>query len=286
MTLRKARVLGYCMGVRRAVEMAYREAEQPSVPGRVYTIGPLIHNPQVLEDLRRQGVEALDGERLPPDLRDAVVVIRAHGITPALESELRSRGARLVDATCPNVKASQLKARSLSDAGYRVFIAGEKQHGEVIGIQGYAPGSLVLADPTGAEEAARSLREKDPAARVALIGQTTISPEEYAAIGAAIKKYFELELVDTICGATRERQDSLRELCAQVEAVVIVGGRGSSNTRRLLDIARSRGKPCWLVESALDLPLETAAYKTLGLSAGASTPDALIKEIEAALNRP
>jgi 4-hydroxy-3-methylbut-2-enyl diphosphate reductase len=279
--LYKARVLGYCMGVRRAVEMAYREAGE--APGRVYTLGPLIHNPQVLEDLRRRGVEALEGE-LPSDLRDTVVIIRAHGVSPALEAELRSRRARILDATCPKVKASQLKARSLSEAGYRVFIAGEKDHGEVAGIRGYAPGSLVVADPMEAEEAARTLRAKTPTLKAALIGQTTISPEEYAAIGAAINKHLDLKLVDTICEATRERQEALRELCAGVEAVVIAGGRGSSNTRRLLEIARSLGKPCWLAESAADLPAETAAFKTLGLSAGASTPDTVIREIEAALS--
>jgi 4-hydroxy-3-methylbut-2-enyl diphosphate reductase len=277
--LYKARVLGYCMGVRRAVEMAYREAGKGP---EVYTLGPLIHNPQVLEDLRRQGVKTLEGE-FPPDLRDAVVIIRAHGVSPALEAELRSRCARILDATCPRVKASQLKARSLSGAGYRVFIAGEKDHGEVAGIRGYAPGSLVVADPQEAEAAALKVQAETPAVKAALIGQTTISPEEYAAIGAAIKRHLDLELVDTICGATRERQEALRELCAGVEAVVIAGGRGSSNTRRLLEIARSLGKPCWLVESARDLPAETAAFKTLGLSAGASTPDTVIKEIEAAL---
>jgi 4-hydroxy-3-methylbut-2-enyl diphosphate reductase len=282
-TLYKARVLGYCMGVRRAVEMAYREARE--APGRVYTVGPLIHNPQVLEDLRSRGVEALERDRLPPDLRGAVVIIRAHGISPALEAELGSRGARIADATCPKVKASQLKARALSGAGYRVFIAGEREHGEVAGIRGYAPGSMVVASPAEAEEAARSLRTGHPAVKAALIGQTTISPEEYAAIGAAIGKSLDPEIVDTICGATRERQEALRELCAQVEAVVIAGGRGSSNTRRLLEIARSLGKPCWLVESAADLPAEAAAFRTLGLSAGASTPDAVIREIENALNR-
>jgi 4-hydroxy-3-methylbut-2-enyl diphosphate reductase len=279
--LYKARTLGYCMGVRRAVETAYREAGKG--PGRVYTLGPLIHNPQVLEDLQSRGVETLEGDRLPPDLRDAVVIIRAHGVSPALEGELRRRGARILDATCPKVKDSQLKAQSLSEAGYRVFIAGEKDHGEVAGIRGYAPGGLVVSNPGEAEEAAMKLRVETPAVKAALIGQTTISPEEYAAIGAAIKKHLDLEIVDTICGATRERQEALRELCAQVEAVVIAGGRGSSNTRRLLEIARSLGKPCWLVESAADLPAETAAFKTLGLSAGASTPGEVIREIENAL---
>jgi 4-hydroxy-3-methylbut-2-enyl diphosphate reductase len=214
-----------------------------------------------------------------------VVIIRAHGVSPVLEAELVSRGARIADATCPKGKASQLKAQSLSEAGYRVFIAGERDHGELIGIRGYAPDSLVVANPAEAEEAARSLRAASPVPKAALICQTTIRPEEYAAIGAAIGKYLDLELVDTICGATRERQEALRELCAQVEGVLIAGGRESSNTRRLLEIARSLGKPCWLVESAADLPAGTDAFKTLGLSAGASTPDTVIEEIENALNR-
>jgi 4-hydroxy-3-methylbut-2-enyl diphosphate reductase len=291
MKVRKARVLGYCMGVRRAVEMAYAASARQN-PGEapVYTMGPLIHNPQVLSDLRARGVEVLDEAALPKTLEDTVVIIRAHGITPRLEAELVSRGARLVDATCPKVKASQLRARALSEAGYHVFLAGERHHGEIIGIQGFAPDCIIVANREEAEAAAAAVAEKlfrgsgINSTKTALLAQTTISPEEYQAIGEGIAEFFpDIEIIDTICGATRDRQDALKRLCADVDAVIIAGGRDSANTRRLLAIAQAHGKPCWLAESAADIPPEIAAYTTVGLSAGASTPDAVIDRIAAAL---
>ncbi|MDR2071110.1 MAG: 4-hydroxy-3-methylbut-2-enyl diphosphate reductase, partial [Treponema sp.] len=276
----KARTLGYCMGVRRAVELAYRRLAVPSC--RVYTIGPLIHNPQVLEDLEKRGVEVLDEACLPRDLSGAVVIIRAHGISPDLEAELVSRGGRIVDATCPKVKASQMKALALAGAGRRVFLAGEARHGEIAGIRGYVPDCIVVADPDEAAVAAEGLARKNPGAGTALIGQTTISPDEYAAIGEAIRFFFpSIEVIDTICGATRDRQDALRELCGKVDGVIVAGGRESANTRRLFTIAEASGKPAWLVENAGEVPPEIASYPRAGLSAGASTPDEVIRSIEA-----
>jgi 4-hydroxy-3-methylbut-2-enyl diphosphate reductase len=279
MELLKARVLGYCMGVRRAVEMAYRELD--AAPGRVYLMGSLIHNPQVMEDLKKRGAVVLDEENLPASLDGASVVIRAHGIGAGLEAELVSRGARITDATCPRVKASQLKARCLAESGYRVFLAGEERHREIVGIRGYAPGCIVVADGAEAAAAAETLFREEPAARTALLGQTTISPDEYAVIGEAVGAWFpRLEVVDTICGATRERQDALRELCGRVDAVIVAGGRESANTRRLIAIAEGMGKPVLPVESASEIPPGLAAYDRVGLSAGASTPDAVIRDIE------
>ncbi|GHV91829.1 4-hydroxy-3-methylbut-2-enyl diphosphate reductase [Spirochaetia bacterium] len=275
------------MGVRRAVDMA--EGELRAGGGRVCTMGPLIHNPQVLEHLQRQGVESLDGDHLPESLSGVTVIIRAHGISPALEDELKRRGAGIVDATCPRVKASQMKARSLSAEGYKLFLAGEKKHGEVIGVAGYARDCIVVADPLEAERAAEELFRTNPAAKTgvcktALIGQTTISAEEYSRIGEGIKKFFPgLNIINTICGATRDRQEALRELCAAVDAVIVAGGRSSANTRRLLSIACEQGKPAWLVEGSGEIPGQIASYNTVGLCAGASTPDETIDAIERAL---
>ncbi|GHV64458.1 4-hydroxy-3-methylbut-2-enyl diphosphate reductase [Spirochaetia bacterium] len=290
----RAKVLGFCMGVRRAVDMAegeLRAAVGSGAGGRVCTMGPLIHNPQVLESLQRQGAEILNEDKLPENLTGATVIIRAHGISPALEDELKKRGARVADATCPRVKASQLKARSLTKEGYTLFLAGEKKHGEVIGIQGYATGTprhtpncIVVADPDEAEKAAETLFHSNPGVKTALIGQTTISAEEYCTIGEGIKKFFPaLEIIDTICGATRDRQEALRELCGAVDAVIVAGGRSSANTRRLLFIACEQGKPAWLVESPEEIPPEIALFETVGLCAGASTPDETIGIIEKAL---
>jgi 4-hydroxy-3-methylbut-2-enyl diphosphate reductase len=253
--------------------------------GTVYTMGPLIHNPRVLRSLEERGVSVLDESRLPPDLRGAVVIIRAHGITPALEAELLSRGARLADATCPKVKASQMKARSLA-ASSRVFLAGERRHGELIGIQGYAPDCIAVENSAEAGAAAEGLYRESPGAKTALLGQTTLTHDEYRAIEAGIRRYFpDLLTIDTICGATADRQDALGELCTRAEALIIAGGRESANTRRLLAIAEKRGKPAWLVEDAAELPRDLYRYGTVGLSAGASTPDELVDEIEAALLR-
>jgi 4-hydroxy-3-methylbut-2-enyl diphosphate reductase len=278
----RAKVLGFCMGVRRAVDMAERELRANG--GRVCTMGPLIHNPQVLESLQRQGAGTLDEDHLPENLAGVTVIIRAHGISPALEDELKKRGARIADATCPRVKASQMKARSLTEEGYTLFLAGEKHHGEVIGIQGYARDCIAVAEIDEAERAAEELFRTNPGAKTALIGQTTISAEEYSRIGEGIKEFFPtLEIIDTICGATKERQDSLRELCGGADAVVVAGGRSSANTRRLLSIAEEQGKSAWLVESSAEIPMEIAAYNSVGLCAGASTPDETIDAIESAL---
>jgi 4-hydroxy-3-methylbut-2-enyl diphosphate reductase len=291
------------MGVRRAVELAYTQlacgkAENPA--GKVYTLGPLIHNPQALEDLKHQGIEILDEAKLPENLSGAVVIIRAHGISPQTEAELHERGAAVVDATCPKVKASQLKAASLAKQGYRLFLAGEETHAEIAGIRGYAQdGWLNRSDTAGnkqflqvvssteeAEKVAAKLLAEDQMlqggpTKTALIAQTTISNEEYHAIGMVISRHFPmLEIIQTICAATRERQDSLRELLGKVDATVIAGGKDSANTRRLLAIAQASGKPCVIVETTADIPPDFLNFKTVGLAAGASTPDTVIDEIE------
>jgi 4-hydroxy-3-methylbut-2-enyl diphosphate reductase len=279
----RARLMGFCMGVRRAVEMAVKEAESGA---RVYTLGPLIHNPQALASLAELGVGTLEEEALeePGKLRGATVLIRAHGVSPGTETRLREAGVRLRDATCPRVKANQLKARSLSEEGYRLFLAGEKHHAEIVGLQGYAPFCRVAANPAEAAGAAAELFREAGGVKTALLAQTTLSPEEYRAIGAEIRRYFpDLVMVDAICGAARDRQDALAELCAQVEAVIVAGGRSSANTRRLLSIAQSLGKPAWIAETADDLPREIRGYSPVGLSAGASTPDSVIEGIEGRL---
>ena len=283
------------MGVRRAVEMAVSLAAITEPDGRVYTLGPLIHNPAVLHDLERRGIEILpeswgDGNSLkgfekPP--RNTAVIIRAHGVSPETEEKLAVRGFSMYDATCSRVKASQNKARFLAEKGYKIFLAGEENHAEIIGIKGYViPASecFVVADPCEAGIRADNLYKLEPEAKTALIGQTTISPGEYSAIGREIKRFFPgLEIVNTICNATAARQEALRELCTAADALIIVGGKNSANTRRLLSLALEMGKPAWLAEKIEDIPSEIGNLKTVGLSAGASTPDSLIDEIEAAL---
>jgi 4-hydroxy-3-methylbut-2-enyl diphosphate reductase len=272
------------------VEIARAEADRAE---RVFTLGPLIHNPRVLAELRSLGVEILDANNLPENLAGASVIIRAHGISPQTEARVREKGGRIIDATCPRVKASQLKAKALAESGCRLFLAGEAEHAEITGLRGYAgeASAVVVGSAVRAEEAAAALRaslQKEPSApetQTALIAQTTISAEEYRSIGEAVKKYFpDLNIIQSICAATGERQESLRELLREVDAVIVAGGKESANTRRLLAIAEEQGKPCVLAESAGEVPAAFAAYQTVGICAGASTPDTVIDGIEQALS--
>lgn len=279
----RSRVLGFCMGVRRAVDVAIAEAQSANgVP--VYTLGSLIHNPNVLEDLKAKGVSQLTENELPRINHPCSVIIRAHGINPKIEKELCDRGIRVIDATCPKVKASQLKAEELSYIGYSLFLAGEADHAEIKGITGYAAGGsfcVVVGNVKEARKAASALYNTNANTKTALLGQTTITQEEYNNIENAIKMFFpNLEVEETICAATNERQQSLRDLLEKTEAVIIVGGEESANTRRLLTIAVESGKPSILAENAAGIPKEFFTYKTVGLCAGASTPDSVIDEIE------
>ena len=281
------------MGVRRAVELACMELDK-TPKSKVFALGHLIHNPQALNDLKRRNLETIDEAELPENFDNAIVIIRAHGVNPMLEKELHNRGAQVIDATCPIVKANQLKAASLAKAGYHLFIAGDKSHAEITGILGVCralPNSEnacipeIVNSASMAEKSAKKLFLKCTDAKTALIGQTTISAEEYSSIGNAIARYFPcLEITQTLCSAVKERQDSLRELAGKVDAIIVAGGKESANTKSLYDIAKTSGRPCILVETARDIPPEFYNFKTIGLSAGTSTPDSVIAEIEKAIN--
>jgi len=292
----RAGVLGFCMGVRRAVEIAERSLEAGHTGGRLYTLGPLIHNSGVLENFKKRGMICLDENEIQSLLADSTVIIRAHGVSPFIEKELLKRGIRILDATCPRVKLSQSKARSFVESGYRLFIAGEENHGEIAGLKGYAedgcpkgwrvsavPPCFVLGNAEEASAAAEELYRREPEARTALIAQTTIRAEEYKLVGETIQRFFpSLEIVNSICTATVDRQNSLREL-VNADAIIVAGSRESANTQRLLSLAKEMGKPAWLVEALSGIPPEITTYETVGLSAGASTPDDLIAGIEKAL---
>jgi len=268
------------MGVRRAVDMAVEAADSCS---RVYSLGPVIHNPEVLSVLESRGVTSINESELPETLENCSVIIRAHGISPKTENELYNRRCRIIDATCPKVKASQLKAGELASAGYFLFLAGEGGHAEIKGILGYAKDGFCITVECAeqAEREAAGLYKAHGSIKTALLGQTTISEDEYSAVSEAIKRYFpDLKIINTICAATAERQKSLRELLNHVEAVVIAGGKESANTRRLLLIAQESGKPCVLAEDAGEIPDSYKNFKTVGLCAGASTPDSVIDNIE------
>ncbi|MCL2834017.1 MAG: 4-hydroxy-3-methylbut-2-enyl diphosphate reductase [Treponema sp.] len=308
MRIIRARVSGFCMGVRRAVEMTYEAAKKNPADrspaegssatdscSPVYTYGPLIHNTRVLENLRGLGIDVLNKDEICSMPAGSTVIIRAHGIPPAEEKLLAAKNLKILDATCPHVKISQKKAMEYAQNGYNIFLAGEKDHAEIIGIFGYAEAAIkagsqqscfIVSSPAEAEATASKLAgRQSPGSsqniKTVLIGQTTISPGEYKDIGDSIRRFFPgLEILQTICRATTDRQNSLAELCAQTNAVIIAGSKESANTRALLTLTMAFGKPCWLLDSPEDVPAEVFNYETIGLTAGASVPDELMDEIE------
>jgi len=275
-----------CMGVRRAEEKAKKAAQRAMKSGKpVFTYGPLIHNPQAVRALEDLGVKVLDPEafergELDEKANNSIVVIRAHGAPPEALERLGSLDVEIVDATCPRVLKSQKKAASLIEKGYSLAIAGDRSHGEVTGILGYAPGAKVVQN---AEEAAVLAKEWERRA-VALIAQTTIKKSEYDAIAAQFKAHCPSFLAfDTLCPATAERQKALKQMAEKVEALLVVGGKNSANTQRLFMAAKETGKPAWHIETAAELPKEIFQYTSVGLTAGASTPDSMVDDVESTL---
>ena len=233
----KADVLGFCMGVKRAMTITLGLAEKnPDIPIR--TLGPLIHNPVALEHLESKGISVF---KPGSEEKKGFLVIRAHGIPPAEEAGFRDAGYKVVDATCPRVQRSQRTARQYSQEGYHVVIVGDKNHGEVRGISGYTESFCVIST----KEEARSIKVPP---KTLVLGQTTFGKEDYAEICGILKeKNPDCVVFQSICPATERRQEALKKLLENVEAVLVVGGKNSANTARLYQTAEESGKKLWYV---------------------------------------
>ena len=289
----RAKVLGYCMGVRRAVEIANKALLD--YPNRnVWTLGPLIHNERALNKLAEKGIKILSEKDFSIIGNKDVVIIRAHGVPPTTIETLKAVGATIVDATCPRVMISQKRAADYAAKGIAVIIAGDKNHGEVAGIAGCtinskapSPKCLLIENKNDAKNIILAQKEGSIPSlpqQAALICQTTLSRVEYDAIAQELKKEIKnLEVLDTICPATTERQEALSALKNQVQGVLIVGGKNSANTQRLLMTATNIFTHAALIESALEIPSIFYTLNKVGIAAGASTPDEIIEEVENAL---
>ena len=275
MRVEVARYAGVCYGVERALKLATEASEQ----GRdVRTLGPLIHNPQAVQALRDKGVEVaacLD------EVDDGTLVIRSHGVDPAIITAAAEKGLHVVDATCPHVSKAHEAAALLGAEGYTIVIVGEADHPEAEGILAHAQGAAHVA-----EEVA-DLPERLGSRRVGVVVQTTQSQARLAAIVAALlPRVNELRVFNTICSATAKRQQSAEELAGSVDVMVVVGGFNSGNTTRLYEICRAVNPRTHHVETAEQLdPAWFAGASVVGVTAGASTPDeqmqGVIEAIEA-----
>ena len=267
-----ASVMGFCFGVERAVEIAQKTlAEYKNI--KVYSLGPLIHNEEFLAELSSQGLLICDENNIEEIEEGSAVIIRAHGVTPRIIQILEQKNCIIVDATCPRVKASQTMVSKYTGEGKHVILSGDKNHGEVKSIAGFAKNDLIQLQTT--EEAENFALNADEDEEVVLMSQTTFSPDEFEKIQSILqKKIKKLTVKNTICPATKERQDSLLELCQKVEGVLVIGGKNSANTKRLFQTAKQNCR------HAAHIPVEFYGLQTVGITAGASTPAKIIEEVK------
>lgn len=283
----RSSVIGYCMGVKKAVESAINAVkEYPS--SKIYTFGQLIHNPATLKMLENLNIQAIGEKDLDNGKvkKGDVVIIRAHGVCPKIISILEEKKINIINSTCPRVIRNRKLAERYAENSL-VILAGDKNHPELIGIEGYVlnqkNAKCVIVQ--NAEEASKleNLESNQP---IALIPQTTIKEEEFILISNILKKKIKnLLIFNTICPATTERQEALKNLFTNVEAILIVGGKNSANTKRLFNTATTSGLPSFLLENEKDIPEEIRFFNKIGIASGASTPDEVIEEIEKALKK-
>lgn len=267
---------GVCYGVERALKLAAHAAE--SARGSVTTLGPLIHNPIVVRDLESAGVK---GAQTVDEEESGTLIIRAHGVVPQVIDQARAKGLEVLDATCPYVKKVHMAAEKLVREGYQLIVVGESGHPEVEGILGHAGDAAhVVSTP-------HDLDGVDLARKVGVVVQTTQTPANLAAIVSALAlRTMDLRVVNTICSATQERQDSAAELASRADVMIVIGGKNSGNTRRLAEICMACCPRTHHIEDSSEIQrtwFEGVAL--VGITAGASTPGAHIDAALACINR-
>ena len=282
MEIRTAKTAGFCYGVQRAVDMV--EAAIAEGNRKIYTYGPIVHNDLVVGRLRQQGVEVIeDYETLcrmarQGQLRDAVVVIRAHGVGNEVYELLSApeTGALVADATCPYVRKIHKIVREHYEKGERLLITGSGKHPEVVGILGQIGGdALVIETPEEAEKL-----DFDKNCRICLVSQTTFSAQKFEDVVAILKKkQYNMDIINTICNATQMRQKEAAELAGECDVMLVIGGRNSSNTAKLYDICRAVCEKTYFIQSAEDLDIDWNSVRCVGITAGASTPKTIIEEV-------
>jgi (E)-4-hydroxy-3-methyl-but-2-enyl pyrophosphate reductase len=265
-----ARSAGFCMGVRRAMEMVLSEANRRQ--GDLYTYGPLIHNTQVLDLLKAKNVQEINDIK---GLKNGTVLIRAHGIPPEERNILKASGMKIIDATCPRVAKVQAIIRRHAKKGYTTVIAGDRDHAEVIGLVGYAEGKALVINSV------EELSQLPESIKICLVAQTTQNEKLYEDISAKVKERFPDAVVfNTICEATSERQTEVKEIAAHVDCMVVVGGYHSGNTKRLAQVSEEAGTPARHIETEKEIRKEDFQdMEVVGVTAGASTPNWMIKNV-------
>ena len=278
MNVELARTAGFCFGVKRAVDTVYQQIEQYRGE-KIFTYGPIIHNEEVIKDLRSHGVEVLNDEEELKTADADVVVIRSHGVAKYIYDILEERGITCVDATCPFVKKIHKIVAEKSTEGSYIIIIGNSEHPEVQGIRGWA-GERVTVVQT--PEAAERFELPDKDQKVCIVAQTTFNYNKFKELVEIIsKKRYDIVVLNTICNATKERHTEARQIAARVDAMVVIGDERSSNTQKLFEICKEECLNTYYIQTLDDLDInQLRSVESVGITAGASTPNKIIEEVQ------
>lgn len=277
-----AKSAGFCFGVKRAVDTVYREIESGEKP--VYTFGPIIHNEQVVEDLENRGVQVIHSEDELEGLSGGTVVIRSHGVSRDVCEKIEARGMKIVDATCPFVKKIHRIVDEEGRKGRHVVIIGSADHPEVQGIMGWARGPVTVMHT--AEEAESFVPENGKP--ISIVAQTTFNYNKFKELVEILreKRYYNnvlniSNILNTICNATEERQKEAQNIAGEVDTMLVIGGRHSSNTQKLFEICKKECENTYYIQTPVDLDSEMFQCSSyVGITAGASTPKKIIEEVQ------
>ncbi|MDD7148089.1 MAG: 4-hydroxy-3-methylbut-2-enyl diphosphate reductase [Lachnospiraceae bacterium] len=270
-----AKSAGFCFGVKRAVETVYQQTETGK---QIYTYGPIIHNEQVVSDLERRGVKVIDSDDDLGKVKDGTIVIRSHGVSKEINRQIEEQGIECIDATCPFVKRIHRVVEKASREGKQIVIIGNPGHHEVEGIRGWSETPAVVI-----ESEKEALEFTNPENReICLVSQTTFNYNKFQELVEIIeKKGYNTIVVNTICNATEERQTEAKEIASHVDAMIVIGGAHSSNTRKLYEICRKECENTYFIQTLDDLKLDFPnSVLRVGITAGASTPNNIIEEVQ------
>ena len=277
MEVRLAKTAGFCFGVKRAVETVYEQVKECQGEN-IYTYGPIIHNEEVVKDMKSKGVEVIHSEEELRELSSGVVIIRSHGVSKRIHDILDEQGLRCVDATCPFVKKIHRIVEEESKKGKHIIIIGDENHPEVQGIKGWSETEATVIK-TEAEAENFSVPSNT---EICIVSQTTFNYNKFKYLVEIIsKKSYNIYVLNTICSATKERQTEAASIANEVDVMIVIGDKHSSNTQKLFEICQSACKDTYYIQTLDDLDMnQLKSVKTVGITAGASTPNNIIEEVQ------
>ena len=272
-----AKTAGFCFGVKRAVDTVYQQVEE-NKDCKIYTFGPIIHNDEVIKDMQAKGVTVLEGEEDLPKSKNGIVIIRSHGVPKRICDRMDELGIQYVDATCPFVKKIHKIAMEKAEEGAFLVVIGNPVHPEVEGIMGWAGEDAAVIST--AEEAEHLTVPEDR--KICVVAQTTFNYNKFKELVEIIsKRRYDISVLNTICSATKERQTETARIADRVDAMIVIGDKRSSNTQKLFEICKNACNNTYYIQTLDDLNVnQLRSVETVGITAGASTPNNIIEEVQ------